>query len=194
MKCEKKVRIGDTIYTANTSYKTAIKCNEIATDEHIGDFERALAIICTMFGGEALDRPEHYDKLLKWIQNYLSCGKEIKKSNEEPDMDFVEDMDYIWTSIYSDYNGFDIEKEEVDWHRFNNLIEGLSNSEFGNCCVLNRIRNLRNYDVSQIKDKKERNKVIEAKKRVALKKNKKENHLTSEQEKSMANLNKLLGL
>lgn len=194
MKCEKKVQIGDTIYTANTSYKTAIKCNEIATDEHIGDFERALAIIYTMFGGEALDRPEHYDKLLKWIQNYLSCGKEIKKSNEEPDMDFVEDMDYIWTSIYSDYNGFDIEKEEVDWHRFNNLIEGLSNSEFGNCCVLNRIRNLRNYDVSQIKDKKERNKVIEAKKRVALKKNKKENHLTSEQEKSMANLNKLLGL
>lgn len=194
MKCEKKIQIGDTIYTANTSYKTAIKCNEIATDENIGDFERALAIICTMFGNEALDKPEHHEKLLKWIQNYLSCGKEIKQSNEEPDMDFVEDMDYIWTSIYSDYNGFDIEKEEVDWHRFNNLIEGLSNSEFGNCCVLNRIRNLRNYDVSQIKDKKERNKVIEAKKRVALKKNKKENHLTSEQEKSMENLNKLLGL
>lgn len=193
MKCEKKVQIGDTIYTANTSYKTAIKCNEIAIDEHIGDFERALAIIYTMFGGEALDRPEHHEKLLKWIQNYLSCGKEIKKSNEEPDMDYIEDMDYIITSFQSDY-GINLDEEDMDWRRFNNLIEGLSNSEFGNCCVLNRIRNLRNYDVSQIKDKKERNKVIEAKKRVALKKNKKENHLTSEQEKSMANLNKLLGL
>lgn len=193
MKCEKKIQIGDTIYTANTSYKTAIKCNEIATDEHIGDFERALAIIYTMFGGEALDRPEHHEKLLKWIQNYLSCGKEIKKNNEEPDMDYIEDMDYIITSFQSDY-GINLDEEDMDWRRFNNLIEGLSNSEFGNCCVLNRIRNLRNYDVSQIKDKKERNKVIEAKKRVALKKNKKENHLTSEQEKSMANLNKLLGL
>lgn len=193
MKCEKKIQIGDTIYTANTSYKTAIKCNEIATDEHIGDFERALAIIYTMFGGEALDRPEHHEKLLKWIQNYLSCGKEIKKNNEEPDMDYIEDMDYIITSFQSDY-GINLDEEDMDWRRFNNLIEGLSNSEFGNCCVLNRVRNLRNYDVSQIKDKKERNKVIEAKKRVALKKNKKENHLTSEQEKSMANLNKLLGL
>lgn len=193
MKCEKKVQIGDTIYTANTSYKTAIKCNEIATDEHIGDFERALAIICTMFGDEALDRPEHHEKLLKWIQNYLSCGKEIKPSHEEPDMDYIEDMDYIITSFQSDY-GINLDEEDMDWQRFNSLIEGLSNSEFGNCCVLNRIRNLRNYDVSQIKDKKERNKVIEAKKRVALKKNKKENHLTSEQEKSMANLNKLLGL
>lgn len=193
MKCEKKIQIGDTIYTANTSYKTAIKCNEIATDENIGDFERALAIICTMFGDEALDRPEHHEKLLKWIQNYLSCGKEIKKNNEEPDMDYVEDMDYIITSFQSDY-GINLDEEDMDWRRFNYLIEGLSNSEFGNCCVLNRIRNLRNYDVSQIKDKKERNKVIEAKKRVALKKNKKENHLTSEQEKSMANLNKLLGL
>jgi hypothetical protein len=193
MKCKKKIQIGDTIYTANTSYKTAIKCNEIATDEHIGDFERALAIICTVFGDKALDRPEHHEKLLKWIQNFLSCGKEIKKNNEEPDMDYIEDMDYIITSFQSDY-GINLDEEDMDWRRFNNLIEGLSNSEFGNCCVLNRIRNLRNYDVSQIKDKKERNKVIEAKKRVALKKNKKENHLTSEQEKSMANLNKLLGL
>ena len=193
MKCEKKIQIGDTVYTANTSYKTAIKCNEIATDEHIGDFERALAVICTVFGDKALDRPEHHEKLLKWIQNYLSCGKEIKQNHEEPDMDYVEDMDYIITSFQSDY-GINLDEEDMDWRRFNNLIEGLSNSEFGNCCVLNHIRNLRNYDVSQIKDKKERNKVIEAKKRVALKKNKKENHLTSEQEKSMANLNKLLGL
>jgi hypothetical protein len=193
MKCEKKVQIGDTIYTANTSYKTAIKCNEIATDEHIGDFESALAIICTMFGGEALDRPEHHEKLLKWCLKYLSCGKEIKNTNEEPDMDYVEDMEYIEASFMSDYQ-IDLEETEMDWQKFNKLINGLSNSEMGNCCVLNRIRNLRNLNLNDIKDSKEREKLRKAKEQVALKKNHKEKKMTQDQIDSMNQFNEMLGL
>jgi aspartate-semialdehyde dehydrogenase len=64
----------------------------------------------------------------------------------------------------------------------------------GNCCILNRVRNIRNYDVSKIDDAKERKKIEDAKKMVALKKNKKENYLTKEQEKSMEELNKILGI
>ena len=74
------------------------------------------------------------------------------------------------------------------------MIAGLSNSELGDCCVLNRIRNLRTFDTKQIKDSKERNKIEKAKKEVELKKYKKEVKLTKEQEESMNNLNKLLGL
>ena len=73
-------------------------------------------------------------------------------------------------------------------------MNGLSNSELGSCCILNRIRNLRNYDVSEIKDEKLKNKIIKAKKDVELKRNKKEEHLTKEQEQSMEELNRLLGL
>ncbi|MBR1653673.1 MAG: hypothetical protein IJ690_02085 [Clostridia bacterium] len=194
MACTKKIQIEDTIYEANTDFRIAIKCNEIATNETIGDFERALGIICTIFGASGLDNPNHYEKLLKWSKKWLSCGKEIVDTYEQPDMDYVEDYDYIWTSMYSDYNGLDIDKEEIDWHRFNKLMNGLSNSEFGNCCVLNRVRNLRNYDISQIKDAKERQKMAKAKESVALKKYKKENNLTKEQEESMARLNEILGL
>ena len=190
----KKIQIEDTIYEANTDFRIAIRCNEIATDETIGDFERVLGIICTMFGTSALDNPNHYEKLLKWALNYLSCGKEIEDTGEQPDMDYVEDYDYIWTSMYSDYNGLDIDKEEIDWHRFNNLLNGLSNSELGNCCVLNRIRNLRNLDLKDIKDEKEKRKLAKAKESVALKKYKKENHLTKEQEESMNRMNEMLGL
>lgn len=53
-------------------------------------------------------------------------------------------------------------------------MNGLSNSEFGNCCILNRIRNLRTYDTSKIKDQKERMKIIEAQKAVALENEEKE--------------------
>ena len=188
----KKIQIEDTVYTADTDFRTAIKCNEIATDKKIGDYERVLGIICTMFGTDAINNPMHYEKLLKWALNYLSCGKEIE-STDTPDMDYTEDMEYIEASFMSDYQ-IDLENTEMDWHKFNKLINGLSNSELGNCCVLNRVRNLRNYDVSEIKDAKEREKILKAKESVALKKYKKENNLTEEQEKSMEELNKLLGL
>lgn len=193
MSCLKKIKIDDTVYTANVDYRVAIECDRIANDKTINDYERALAVICTMFGPEALDNPNHYELLLKWIINYLSCGKENMESNEKPDMDYVEDMEYIEASFMSDYN-IDLTATEMDWHKFYKLMNGLSNSELGNCCILNRIRNLRNLDVSTIKDSKERQKVAKMQEQVALKRYKKENHLTKEQEESMERLNKILGI
>ena len=191
MSCTKKVQIDDTIYTANVDFRTAIRCNEIATDDKIGDLERSLGIICTMFGGDALDNPDHYEKLLKWCLKYLSCGEKIE-TNEEPDMDYVEDMPLIEASFMSDFH-IDLENTEMEWHKFNKLLNGLSNSEMGNCCVLNRVRNLRNFDASKIKDAKERDKIAKAKQSVALKKYS-EPKLTKEQIESMEKLNKIIGI
>lgn len=193
MSCIKKIKIDDTIYNANVDFRVAIRCNEISNDESIGNFERVLGIICTVFGKEALNNQDHYEKLINWALNYLSCGKENFDNDEEKDMDYVEDMEYIEASFMSDYN-IDLTTEEMDWHKFYKLLNGLSNSELGNCCILNRVRNLRNYDVSGIKDNKERQKIIKMKQQVALKKEKKENHLSKEQEKSMEELNKILGI
>jgi hypothetical protein len=194
MSCIKKIQIGDTIYNANTDFRVAIECNRIANDETINKYERPLGIICTMFGEEGLDNPEHYEKLLKWALNYLSCGKEIKKTQEEPDMDYIEDMEYIEASFMSDY-GIDLENTEMEWQKFNKLINGLSNSEIGNCCVLNRVRNLRNFDVSQIKDPKEKDKIIKAKELVKLKTHKEEVEveLNEQQQQSVDEFYKALG-
>ena len=180
-------------YKINTDFRYAIECNRIAEDKTIGDYERTLGIICTVFGPKGLDNREHYEKLLSWIKNWLSCGKEIEDNDEEPDMDYIEDYDYIVTSFQSDY-GINLDETEMDWKRFYNLLNGLSNSELGNCCVLNRIRKLRNYDISDIKDLKERERIIKAKEHVALKKYKKENNLTKEQEESMRKLNEIIGI
>ena len=127
MACIKKIQIEDTIYEANTDFRIAIKCSEIAQDDTIGDFERVLGIICTMFGERALDNPNHYEKLLKWALNYLSCGQEVIDNKEQHDMDYVEDMEYIEASFMSDYH-IDLENEDMDWHKFNKLMNGLSNS------------------------------------------------------------------
>ena len=92
----------------------------------------------------------------------------------------------------SDYN-IDLANTEMHWYKFYNLINGLSNSELGNCCVLNRVRNLRTFDLSQIKDSKERERLAKAKEMVALKNTKKEVELTKEQEESMNKLNEIIG-
>ena len=186
------VQIDGKKYKINTDFKVAIECNKIAEDETIGDLERALAIIYKLFGEEGINAHEHYEKLLKGAKKYLSCGNDdIEMSKKEKDMDFIQDYGYIWASFMSDYNGLDIDKENMHWWKFFELLNGLSNSDIGNCCILNRIRNLRNFDVKDIKDPKERERILEAKRQVALKKPKVE--LTSKQQESVDEFYKALG-
>lgn len=188
------VEINDKRYKINTDFRNAIECNRIAQDKTINDVERALGIIFVLFGEEGLNDSENYERLLELAKKYLSCGKEIDlKRQEEPDMDYIEDMDLIEASFMSDYH-MDISEIKMHWWKFYKLLNGLSNSELGNCCVLNRVRNLRNYDVRDIKDRKQREKIEKAKEEVALKKYKKENNLTEEQERSMEELNKIIGM
>jgi hypothetical protein len=187
------VKIGEKKYKINTDFRVAIDCQEIALDETIGDYERALAIIYKLFGDDGLEDFDNHQQLLELAKKYLSCGKEIEGSNEEPDMDYKQDMEYIEASFMSDYK-IDLENQEMHWWKFYKLLNGLSNSEMGNCCVLNRIRNLRNYDTKDIKDQKELNKINEAKKQVALKKKNKTNKISNEQKQNIDNFYKKTGL
>lgn len=194
MEYPKFVKVDEKKYKINTDFRIAIECNDIALDETIDDFERALAIIYKLFGEEGINDTNNYTKLLELAQKYLSCGKEIKNNtNEEPDMDFTQDMDFIEASFMSDYN-IDLANTEMHWWKFYNLMNGLSNSEIGNCCVLNRVRNLRTYDTKDIKDPKELEKIKKAKESVALKKRKKVVNLTTEQQKNIENFYKMTGI
>lgn len=179
-------------YAINTDFRVAIECNKIAMDTDINDYERALAVIYKLFGDNGLNDKDNWKELLRLAQVYLSCGKEVDKtSQKEMDMDFEQDFDYIEASFMSDYN-IDLSKSDMHWWTFYNLINGLSNSELGSCCILNRVRNIRNFDTSKIKDANERAKIEEAKRQVALKK--KNKPLTAEQQASIDLFNKLAGL
>lgn len=180
-------------YKINTDFRVAIECNRIAEDATIGDLERSLAIIYTLFGEEGINTPDHYEKLLELAKMYLLCGKEYDtQANEKPDMDFIEDYSYISTSFLSDFH-IDLDNCEMHWWKFMDLMNGLSNSELGNCCVLNRIRNLRNFDLKDIKDVKEKEKIRKAQKQVALKKYQKpKKEATDEQLKSAMEFYKAL--
>ena len=188
------VKIDEKKYKINTDFRVAIECQEIATDETIGDCERALAIIYKLFGEEGINTSHHYEKLLEKAVKYLSCGCDIENvSSEEIDMDFMQDMEYIEASFMSDYH-IELSGTEMHWWKFYKLINGLSNSELGNCCILNRVRNLRNYDTKDIKDPKELERIKKAKQQVALKKKVINKSLTTEQQKNIDNYYKITGI
>lgn len=189
------VKIGDKKYKINTDFRIAIECNNIAQDDSIGNTERPLAIIYKLFGDEGLDNPQDWEKLLELGIKYLSLGKDTSgvDNNTEIDMDFNEDAGYIRSSFIQDYKYNPYDMEYLHWWDFYNDLNNLSNSELGNCCVLNRVRNLRTFDLSQIKDSKEREKLAKAKEMVALKSVKREVELTKDQEESMRKLDEIIG-
>ena len=135
--------------------------------------------------------------MLNAAKKFLSCNQEVVENYEEPDMDFKQDIDYIEASFMSDYN-IDLSNVEMHWWKFYKLINGLSNSDLGNCCVLNRVRNLRTYDTKDIKDPKELAKIKDAQRKVALKKKVKKANFTEEQikekQKNIENFYKKTGI
>ena len=163
------VEIDNEKFEINTDFRIALKCNAIATQNNVSDTEKALAIIFLLYGEKGLKSHAYYSKLMELGLKYLSCGKELKKSDKEPDMDYEQDMSYIEASFMSDYN-IDLENTKMHWWKFNNLMNGLSYSEIGNCCVLNRIRHIRTMSTKGITDRQTLKEIAEQKKFFALKK------------------------
>ena len=187
-------KIGNKKYKINTDFRIAIKCNEIAEDNTINDYKRALGIICLLYGKEVIGDRENYQRLLEIAKKYLACGKEVSTNNEKADMDFIEDEEYIKSSFKYDYKYDPYKMEYLHWYEFYNDLCNLSNSELGDCCVLNRVRNLRNFDLRDIKDSKERAKIKKAKEQVALKKYQKKKVANDKQLESAIKLYEELGL
>lgn len=163
-------KVNNKKYKINTDFRVAIKCNEISLDNTINSYEKTLAIIYLLYGEEGLNDSDNYEQLLNLAYKYLNCGVEKvdDEEQEEPDMDFVQDQKLIESSFKYDYGYNPYQLKYLHWWDFYNDVCNLSNSEFGSCCVLSRVRTLRTYDTSQIKDLETREKIERAKQRVAL--------------------------
>lgn len=153
-------------YKINTDYRVALECEKIAQDYEIDDFERALAIIYKLFGEEAINDKAHWNDFFEKAKKYFKCGKEEKSIDKEPNISFEQDESLINASFMSDYK-IDLETTHMHLWTFFDLLNGLTEN-----CVLNRIRFVRDFDLSTIKDSKERQKWKEQKELWAIKKKK----------------------
>lgn len=191
------VKIDNVLYPINTDFRVVIECNRIAQDKTIGDTERAMAIIYKLFGADGLDCTK-LDKMLELGMKYMRLNNNKKissnlKGKNEIDISKCEGL--IRSSFKFDYGYDPYELEYLHWYDFYNDLENLSTSEFGTCCPLNRIINVLNQNPNDIKDVKEKQKLIECQE---LLKEKycvyKEPTLTEEQEESSKAFYESLGI
>ncbi len=181
-----KMEANGRIYPINTDYRIALACLQALDDETISDLERFYAVESLLLGTDVLKEDEII--LENKIANYLRCGKTENTSSDEIDMDYFQDRKLIRTSIQQVYHGLDIsEIEYLHWYKYNELIEGLTEDS-----ILERTRQLRTYDTSNISDEKEVQRIERAKQKVALKK--KQPQLTNEQLKSTYKFYELTGI
>ena len=192
------VKVDDKLYKINTDFRVALECNKIAEDEHIGNLERAMAIIYKLFGEDGLDC-ENQNRLLELGMKYLLLGRNKNNLKNEPhdkyELDFNKCIGLIKASFKFDYKYDPYELEYLHWYDFYNDLESLSTSEFGNCCILNRIVSILEQEPKEIKDSKQREKLIDAQKLLKEKYCKKEEKkITKEQEESARAFYKSLGI
>lgn len=145
----------------NTSYKVGLKCFDVINNPDICDEERALAVIFLLFGKVPVDGDG--EAYLKMAEKYLTCGKGNKAVSEKPDIDFQQDESYISASFMSDYK-IDLSNTAMHWWQYCELIAGLTENS-----IMSRIRSIRTYDLSEVKDEKTRRKIIKAQNDVAIK-------------------------
>lgn len=147
-------------YKINTDYRVALRCFEVIEDPNICDEERSLAVIYLLFGDVPTD---HLEDFLRIAGDYLRCGEtaEVHESASR-DMDFTADEKYIAASFMSDYQ-IDLSRVDMHFWQYIHLIQG-----FTERTVMSRVREIRNFDLEELKDPKSRAKMVKAKEAVAL--------------------------
>lgn len=182
------IEVNNKQYKINTDYKYALACFKALEDEEINDIARAESIIAILLGQEKENelvipyfQGEELKNIINLLIKYLSCNTEEKNNNEyKKDMDFIQDEKYIYSSFMSDYN-IDLENTDMHWWKFCNLLGGLTEK-----CILNKVRDIRNTDLSDYKDEKTKNKLKKAMEAVKLKEKK-----TKEQQDAIDEFNNL---
>lgn len=181
------IEINGKQHKINTDFKVALACFEALEDDEINDIARMYALVSLLLGVEKngeVEIPnfnsEELNKVIQLLIKYLSCNEEESTTSNKKDMDFIQDKEYINASFLSDYN-IDLENTSMHWWKFCSLLKGLTDK-----CVLSRVRDIRNTDLSEYKDPKAKEKLIKAMESVKLKEKK-----TKEQQDAIDEFNNL---
>lgn len=162
MKHPTAIEIDGRRYEINTGYEYALACFSCIDDTALTGEERAFGVLGLLYRTQ----PRDTQRALALAIKYLQLGKERRPKHtddEGRDLDFRKDMHYIRSSFRSDYGINLAEQPGMHWWEFSELLQGLTDTS-----VLNRVRDIRNYDLTKIKDPQLRAKMQRAQEDVAL--------------------------
>ena len=84
-----KMEANGRVYPINTDYRVALACFKALEDAEINDIQRYYAIQTLLLGNNVLEEDEEI--LKPKIELYLRHGEKENTSNEEIDMDYLQD-------------------------------------------------------------------------------------------------------
>jgi len=142
-------------YEINTDFRVAIKCDEILNNPNIDDLDRGILVTGLLFGVDSPYCEEALEKAKKYLENGATGeGKKI--------LDFKQHWDYYYGAFRSQY-GIDLNKDELHYHDFVSLCKTLKNQS------INDVIEILTYDMSEVKDPKQRRKIVEAQQKLKVK-------------------------
>lgn len=142
-------------YPINTDFKVAIAVDKILSDPTISDYDRPIDMVTLLLGEDAPYTQEAINKCII----YLQCGAE---SGGQKVIDYEQHWDYFVGAFRQAY-GINLNEVDMHYHEFVSLLVSLKDT------ALNDVVELLTYDVSKIKDPKERRKLIESQNRFKVK-------------------------
>ena len=174
----KSVTIGDEDYSISSNFRTFVLFEMLLMDENLSDDDKLEEIVNLVFDGEP--PPKITEEVINTIIDFYKCGRVIRKPKTKATQeknknkrvyDFSVDDGYIYSAFLSEYH---IDLNEIDylhWWKFRSLFEGLPSD-----CEFVKIMGYRGTDVSAIKDKNERSRILKMQALYAL-----PDHLTVEE-------------
>ncbi len=141
-------------YPINTDFKVAILCDKIANNPDIDDLDRAIDVVTLLLGPEAPFTQEALEKCRTFLQGDETGGKRI--------VDYEQHWDYFVGAFRQAY-GLNLNEVDMHYHEFVSLLKSLKNT------ALNDVVELLTYDLSEVKDPKQRHKIINAQNKFKIK-------------------------
>lgn len=183
------VQIDDKKYKINTDFRVVLRFNKLVSEKK-SNMELILGTLTLFYGKEGTNRPEHMERLLKSALEFVKGrpnSMHIDKNEKiKKDMDYEKDWGLIQSSMKQVY-GIDLNTEKLHWWTFFDYLNGMPSD-----CALNQVREIRNKDLSKIKDRNEREEYIKLKQQWKLEEENRS--LTKEQEESINRFYELTGI
>ncbi len=154
-------------FLINSGFRTFILLEQLLADNSISDKEKVYQMMDLIF---VENYPDITEDVINKIIDFYRCGKSVKKpakrkenqNNKEVKSPKIYDFDYddalIFAAFYQQYNIDLNEIEDMHWWKFKALFNSLSSD-----CEFVKIMGYRATDLSQIKDKKERERIARLK-------------------------------
>lgn len=147
-------------YEINTDFKVAMKCDAIINDPNIDDYDRGILVTGLLFGEDS----PYCNEALEKATIFLGGGQ--KESTKK-----IIDLEQHWNLIYSAFKsqyGINLHSEDLHYQEFLMLLQGLKDQ------VLTDVVDLLTYDLSTVKDPKQKRKILKAQKQFQVKEKPKE--------------------